>query len=509
MCGIFFYKGIKIKTKNLYELFMNINHRGPDESRWEIKEDMCIGFHRLAINGLNYDSSQPFHINNTTLICNGEIYNYKELVQKHNIKLISNSDCEIISHLYLIGGEELVFQEIIGEFALILIDHTKNKIIYGRDPLGIRSLYYSHNDKEIYLCSELKGFDFSIKNVNHVIPGTYSVNGIITQYYKLPEINYDFKLDTIKELFLKVVQDRLMSDRSIGCILSGGLDSSLVTSIVAKSSKKKINTYTIGLTGSPDLEYAKKVADYLGTNHHELIVTESEFLDAIGETIYIIESYDVTTVRASVGNYLISKYIQKLNLDTVVFCGDVSDEIFGSYKGLQNAPNKEEFYKENVKLVNNICYFDVLRSDKSISGASLEARVPFGDIRFVDYIMSIPPEEKMFNSNKIEKKILRDQFIGYLPNDVLYRKKEAFSDGVSKKERSWYQIIQEYVDKIYTDEEFLKKKEEFKFNQPYDKESLFYRIIFESYYYKWANTIPYFWKQPFSTQKDPSARLLD
>lgn len=506
MCGIFLYKGHEIKNSELYNCFMKIKHRGPDESRWEIRSNMYLGFHRLAINGLNYQSSQPFHIKNVSLICNGEIYNYKELVKKYDIKPLTDSDCEIILHLYLLGNCELVFKEIIGEFALIIIDDQK--IIFGRDPVGIRSLYFSINNDEIYICSELKGFHHSIQSVNQVTPGSYYINGVMTKYHKLPEINHNLQLEDIKDLFIKVVKDRLMSDRKIGCILSGGLDSSLVTSIVARFTNEKINTYTIGLEDSPDILYARKVAKYLNTNHHELIVTEQEFLNAISETIYMIESYDVTTVRASVGNYMIAKYIKKLNEDCVIFCGDVSDEIFASYKGFQNAPNKESFYQENIKIFKDICYFDVLRSDKSISGASLEARVPFGDIRFVDYIMSIPPEQKMFDSIKIEKKILRDLFVGFLPDDVLYRKKEAFSDGVSKIERSWYQIIQEYINSHYTDVFFSRKITQYKFNQPYDKESLHYRIIFENFYPLYSNTIPYFWKQPFSPQLDPSARLL-
>jgi asparagine synthase (glutamine-hydrolysing) len=254
------------------------------------------------------------------------------------------------------------------------------------------------------------------------------------------------------------------------------------------------------------------VADYLGTNHHEVCLTEEEFLSAIEETIQQIESYDTTSVRASVPNYLVSKYIAANTEDCVIYCGDMSDEIFGSYRGFMKAQTDEDFKRENERMVRDVCYFDLLRSDKSISGAGLEARVPFADKKFLQYVMSIPPRYKMFSDERVEKYIFRKAFSGLLPDDILWRRKEAFSDGVSGHERSWFQIIRDYIDTKVTDEEYNKYKEFIEYtdvyNTPYDKESYYYRTIFEKLYTGCEKTIPYFWRHPFCEEKDPSARLL-
>jgi asparagine synthase (glutamine-hydrolysing) len=254
------------------------------------------------------------------------------------------------------------------------------------------------------------------------------------------------------------------------------------------------------------------VADYLGTNHHEVCLTEEQFLSAIEGTIKQIESYDTTSVRASIPNYLVSKYIYENTDDCVIYCGDMSDEIFGSYRGFMKAETDEDFKRENERMVRDVCYFDLLRSDKSISGAGLEARVPFADKKFLQYVMSIPPRYKMFNDERIEKYIFRKAFNGLLPNDILWRRKEAFSDGVSGHERSWFQIIREYIDTKVTNEEYEKYKTFIDYtdvyNTPYDKESYYYRTIFEKFYAVCEKTIPYFWRHPFCEEKDPSARLL-
>jgi asparagine synthase (glutamine-hydrolysing) len=297
------------------------------------------------------------------------------------------------------------------------------------------------------------------------------------------------------------------------------LDSSLVTAIVARELKSRapdtvLNTYSIGLEGSVDLIWARRVAEHLGTCHHEVSLRERDFLDAIYETIYQTESYCTTTIRASVGNYLVSKYIQQQTDDVVIYCGDMSDEIFGSYRGFQKAPNDAEFHRENQRMIRDVRFFDLLRSDKSISGAGLEARVPFADKKFLQYVMSIPARYKTFDDTQIEKYIFRKAFQGLLPDDILWRRKEAFSDGVSGHARSWFQIINEYVDKKITDEEYNKYKEFTEYthiyNTPYDKESFYYRGVFDSHYTVAGceKTIPYFWRHPFCEEKDPSARLL-
>jgi asparagine synthase (glutamine-hydrolysing) len=253
------------------------------------------------------------------------------------------------------------------------------------------------------------------------------------------------------------------------------------------------------------LYYAKKASEYLKTNHTSIELTEDDFLNAIEKTIYQIESYDTTTVRASVGNYLVSLYIREHSEDKVIFCGDVSDEIFGSYRGFYYAPNSSSFYRENMRMLNHIQYFDVLRSDKSISGAGLEARVPFSDKALVNYVMSIPAEKKMFHGERIEKYLFRKAFEKDLPPELAWRVKTAFSDGVSHTTKPWYKIIEEYMDTKYTNSEFEEKRKLYVHNPPYDKESLFYRELFEKQYPGQSHTIPFFWKQPFCTDVDPSA----
>ena len=266
--------------------------------------------------------------------------------------------------------------------------------------------------------------------------------------------------ENIRNLLVSSVDKRLMSDRPIGCLLSGGLDSSLISALVARNYEPyKLNTFSIGMKGSTDLKYAKMAAEHIKTNHHNIELTTEDFLNAIEETIYVIESYDITTVRASVGNYLVGKYIKENTDCKVIYNGDGSEEIMGSYLWLGNIDNETDFYKENYKLLTEIYYYDVLRSDRSISDNGLEARVPFLDKTFVNYVMSIPPKYKMFNDGKMEKQILRDAFnkTNLLPKEVLYRKKEAFSDGVSSTEKLWFQIIQEKLEQTMTDDEFKEK----------------------------------------------------
>lgn len=520
MCGIFGYLGKKFTKEELVDFLFKNKHRGPDNSKYiSFDNNLFLGFNRLQINGIDDKSNQPFKINGYYLICNGEIYNFKELKEKYGFEeeYKTNSDCEIIIHMYKKFGITRTLNELDGVFAFMLYDKINNDIIVARDPIGIRSLYYSLSNDELSVASEMKSL-MNFEDVYQFPAGHYMINGNKpVSYYNLSistliedeeEICYN-----IKNLFTDAVKKRLMSDRPVACLLSGGLDSTLTTAVAAKflhntESNKKVNTYSIGMKGSIDLKYAKIAADYLGTNHTNIELTEDEFLRAIDKTIYQIESWDVTTVRASVGNYLVSLYIRDNSKDVVIFCGDVSDEIFGSYRGFMNASDNKDFLEENIRMITDIRYFDVLRSDKSISGAGLEARVPFADKKFVNYVMSIHPKHKMFSDEKMEKYILRKAFDGYLPDELLWRRKEAFSDGVSSYQRSWFDIIKEYVDKLYSDEEYEELKEKYSYNKPYDKESLFYREIFEKYYPNRAETVPYYWKHPFSTEIDPSARLL-
>jgi asparagine synthase (glutamine-hydrolysing) len=534
---------------------------------------MFWGFHRLAINGQTPESNQPFFIKNCRLICNGEIYNFRALIKEYGLEAeyMSKSDCEIIIHLYRKIGMSATLKKLDGVFALVLHDYENKCTFIARDPVGVRSLFIGSCDKDSYhtgiiVASEMKAICGaynpnaqevcgSYHNIMQFPPGCFAVYkdgnspvdlykpGIFfNAYYENLTIDqkfyhsftsspnshlsitrsyhYNIVEDTeenicanIANLFEEAVVKRLMSDRKVGALLSGGLDSSAVVAVMCRHMPAKdLNTYSIGLEGSTDLAWARKVADYLGTNHHEICLTEKQFLNAIDDTIYQIESYDTTSVRASVPNYLISKYIFNNSDDCVIYCGDMSDEIFGSYRGFMKAQSEEDFCAENVRMVRDVCYFDLLRSDKSISGAGLEARVPFADKKFLQYVMSIPARYKMFNDERIEKYIFRKAFSGLLPDDILWRRKEAFSDGVSGHKRSWFQIINEYVDKKVSDLEYNKYKEfnEYThvYNAPYDKESFYYRGVFNELFHECEKTIPYFWRHPFCEEKDPSARLL-
>lgn len=575
MCGIFFVQNffnqdtLKKYNESILEIiksyqtdFSKISHRGPDNSiflndRQFSNDYACFwGFHRLAINGQTPESNQPFFIKNCRLICNGEIYNFRSLITEFGLEeeYKSKSDCEIIIHLYKKLGIRDMLQRLDGVFAFVLHDYDTNTTYVARDPVGVRSLFISGYDYKysnaMIISSELKGISECFRpNAKQFPPGCYAVYSKTAttafdntntdtpffnfySYYENVSITYDvltgqtdrvYNYPTVEDteesicaniavLFEEAVVKRLMSDRKVGALLSGGLDSSSVVAIMCRHiPAKDLNTYSIGLKGSTDLIWARKVADYLGTNHHEVCLTEEEFLGAIEETVRQIESYDTTSVRASVPNYLVSKYIGANTDDCVIYCGDMSDEIFGSYRGFMKAQNDEDFKRENERMVRDVCYFDLLRSDKSISGAGLEARVPFADKKFLQYVMGIPPRYKMFNDERIEKYIFRKAFDGLLPDDILWRRKEAFSDGVSGHQRSWFQIIRDHVDTKVTDEEYNTYKNSYlktEHNVPYDKESYYYRTVFERLYPGCEQTIPYFWRHPFCEEKDPSARLL-
>jgi asparagine synthase (glutamine-hydrolysing) len=576
MCGIFYYESIGrgsdkripiTMLQTLQQNFAKISHRGPDNSRFIVNGHRCIGFHRLAINGLTSTGDQPFAFDDCELICNGEIYNYKKLIHKHGFDCVSGSDCEVIVHLYRVFGGDMqaTLRELDGVFSLVLIDRQRDLVHIARDPFGVRALYIgtsSDYESDISVASEMKALQHcahveqfpggcfttvsKIRVESDATPSKFDTR--LQSYYtdlrldETMEVPYVYNFGTacldedinaspaqlemractlVRNLFELAVCKRLMSERPVGCLLSGGLDSSIVTALVVKHMAQAqatgtVNTYAVGLEGSVDLKWARRVAEHLGTRHHEVCLTEQQFLDAIDDTIYQIESYDTTTVRASVGNYLVSKYIYDNTDNVVIFCGDMSDEIFGSYRGFTKAPSDHDFARENARMVRDVRCFDLLRSDKSISGAGLEARVPFADKTFLEFVMSLPPWMKRFGEGAdyaVEKHLLRKAFCGLLPEDVMWRRKEAFSDGVSGHERTWVQIIQEYVDKRVSDVEVsvANNLSKHKHNAPYDKESYYYRTVFERHFpgKGRAETIPYFWRHPFCEGVlDPSARLL-
>lgn len=536
MCGIFVYSNTSKlshdEQKYIYEMFMNTTNRGPDDTKFEYikcgNEHLYIGFHRLSINDLSNNGNQPMHHENCVLICNGEIYNYNELLSKHNFKYNSTSDCEIIIHLYKKYGIEKTIDMLDGYFSFFLLDVINNKYFVVRDHYGVRPLYMGTrvNADDRCFCSEIKSMKMC-NMVRHFEPGTYWSSEFLndtkighrkTFFDYIYNINYEQSmsdiLSNIKQLLTDAVHKRMLSDRPIGCLLSGGLDSSLISALVAREFKKYdkvLNTFSIGMPGSTDLYYAQQVAKHIKSNHHHVEVSVEDFLNAIPEVIEAIETYDVTTVRASVGNYLIGKYIKQNTDCTVIFNGDGSDEQSG-YLYLKNAPSPMEFQDECISLLKNIHRFDALRSDRSISSKwSLESRTPFLDKKFVQYYMSIDPKLKMYN-NKIEKYLLREAFNkdDLLPECVLWRKKEAFSDGCSSIENSWHTVIQKFVNKKISDEVFSLCQNNYSINTPTTKEALYYRMIFEKYYPEKALVLTHFWMPKWcGVQNDPSARELN
>merc|ERR1711871_640240 len=413
MCGIFAYLGNKIDAKHLQSAFLKTLKRGPDDNILKsITKNLTFGFHRLSIMDTSFKGNQPlFHPKKPyAVICNGEIYNHKKLVEENNFETYSDSDCEVLLYLYEKYGINDMLNMIDSEsFAFCIYDGEKNEIIVARDRFGVRPLFVSKTKNNEYIfCSEAKSI-VPLINDNDTLeqfrPGcwkTYSLESKqeseYSEYYSYtyPELDSENIQEicfNIREKMTNAVKKRLMSDRPIGCLLSGGLDSSLISALVAREFKKQqkgqLKTFSIGIKGSTDLVYAKKVADFIGSEHYTIELTEEDFLNAIPEVIYNIESYDTTTVRASTGNYLVGKYIKEKTDITVVFNGDGSDEQSG-YIYLANAPSEEEFKNECIRLLKEIHYFDVLRSDRSLSSNfSLETRAPFLDTDFVNYYMSI------------------------------------------------------------------------------------------------------------------------
>ena len=544
MCGIFSLFNMILndaQLKEIYKSFMLGHERGPEFSSLEkVNQKAYIGFHRLAINGINTKSNQPIYCNGITLICNGEIYNYKELIQELNITMTTDSDCEIIIHLYLKYGFEQMIQMLDGVFAFVLMDlnQPKHTLYVARDPFGVRPLFEYEMDtarfgfsSEIKMIHGLNTEDDTYCHIRPFQPGTWNSytycdeegwKKVSTQrYFTLSISPFIDSVYTAQNIIRKTFTDAIRkrvdnTDRPIACLLSGGLDSSLVCALVSKfysQEHRTLETYSIGMEGSIDLKYARIVANHIGSKHTEIIVKEQDFLDAIPEVIHAIESFDTTTVRASVGNYLVSKYISKHSNAKVIFNGDGSDEVCGGYMYFHYAPDCYHFDAECKRLLQDIHYFDVLRSDRSISSNGLEARTPFLDKIFVQHYMSILPRIRCHKTNgKCEKWLLRSTFYDddLLPNEVLWRTKEAFSDGVSSQHKSWYEMIQDHVQQNQLGSNMPPL---FHSNHmcPLTEEQMYYRKVFHSFFGKYhAKVIPYFWMPKFvKNATDASARTLD
>ncbi len=522
MCGIFAYIGDSLDWSNLEKESNKIKYRGPDNSNMKhVGENVLFSFHRLAIMGVSKKGDQPlFHPEekDISIICNGEIYNYKKLGEKFGFKLESGSDCEIILHLYRKFGIRKTIEYLDGVFMLVLFDKKKNKLFAARDPYGVRPGFIGYSDDGIFLASEAKSLSLLCEKITPFPPGNiwnHEENKFYQYYLPNPRsLNKTSEKDLtegINKRLTEAVKKRMMADREVGSLLSGGLDSSLISALVNKFSNKKLKTFSIGMPDSIDLQYAQVVAKHLNTDHYNIEISTKNFLNSIEKVIYNIESFDTTTVRASVGNYLVSKFIRDNSDCKVIFNGDGSDEVCGGYLYMRDAPNPEAFQEECERLVNELYFFDVLRSDRSISSNGLEARTPFLDKKFVQYYLSIPPEKKIFDGKEIiEKRLLREAFYGtgILPDSVLWRRKCAFSDGVSTTSNSWHHKIKDFVENEISDNEFIKESKNISHCRPLTKESYYYRKIFDSFFGKRGKLIPHFWMPRWSNTTDPSAREL-
>lgn len=491
--------------------------RGPDDCRIIDLKDGVLGFQRLSIMGLTPEGMQPFELDGNYAVCNGEIYGFlpvREKLAEKGYKFRSDSDCEILLPLYNEMGVDM-FATLDAEFACIIYDSKSHEFIVARDPIGIRPLYYGYDNGNIVFASEPKNLVGIVDGIKPFPAGHYYKNGEFVCYCDITDVKdviHDDLETVCKNIHDKLVtgiEKRLSADAKVGFLLSGGLDSSLVCAVAQQKSDKPIKTFAIGMnTDAIDLHYAKQVADYIHSDHTEVIITKDDVINSLDTVIRILATYDITTVRASMGMYLLCKAIHEQTDIRVLLTGEISDELFG-YKYTDFAPDAEEFQKESVKRVKELHMYDVLRADRCISVNSLEARVPFGDLDFVKYVMAIDPEMKLNKYNK-GKYLLRHAFEGdYLPHDILFREKAAFSDAVG---HSMVDYLKEYAGNFYTDEEFKNLSEKYSHARPFTKESLLYREIFEKYYPNQSEMVIDFWMPNKNWDgcnvNDPSARVL-
>jgi len=537
MCGIWATFGKNSTKQSCMNAMKTLVPRGPEGGAYtEISNVGIIAFTRLAINGLTDSGMQPMQREKVTWVVNGEIYNWKALNETYELGCTTGSDCEVVGAMYKLFKDRLpeMFRLFDGVFSCIIVDEELDEIIVARDPYGVRPLYKGvkmfrdENTQNIweqlYFGSELKTILNDTVIATHFEPGRVEVYDLSTRalkstvkYHslslaKIPVFSQvDAAASAVRYALEDAVKKRMMTERPCAALLSGGLDSSLIASLVSielrLAGAPPLKTFSIGMAGSSDLIHAKYVADWIGSDHTEIIMTEDEFFSAVPDVIRDIESYDTTTVRASVGNWLVAQQVAKRSDCKVLFNGDGADEVFGSYLYLNNAPSAADYEKEVVRLLDDIHTFDVLRSDRSISSHGLEPRTPFLDKGFVQTVMSIPLEyRRPVRGVRVEKWLLRKAFDDgvTLPPQVLWRRKEAFSDGVSG-ENSWYEIAQEKATAIVPSNW---EKIHYVENIPRTPEMFYYRSIFSELYGDSRATVPYFWMPKWSNTSDPSARTL-
>ncbi len=518
MCSIIGYTSAHLSSDYVKNFFNRTISRGPDGSSFEyVGGNSWLGFNRLAIMDPSKSGMQPFRLGGDALVCNGEIYGFRKIKSslegKYSFK--SGSDCEVLLPLWKEKGVGM-FAGLDAEFALVIYDSKSQSLVAARDPIGIRPLFFGFlPDGGIIFSSEARTLMGLCENISPFPPGCFYMNGEFTRFSdpaSQPVIkdNLDSACVKIRERLIEGVRKRLDSDAPLGFLLSGGLDSSLVCAISARILGKKIRTFAIGMDTDPiDLKYARKTAAFIGSEHMEFRMTMDEVLTTLDEVIAILGTWDITTIRASLGMYLCCKAIHRETDVKVLLTGEISDELFG-YKYTDFAPSAEEFQKEAQKRIRELHFYDVLRADRCISDNSLEARVPFGDLDFVNYVMALDPELKM-NKYGVGKYLLRKAFEkdDLLPDDILYRQKAAFSDAVG---HSMVDGLKAYADSFYSDEEYEKRRRLYDWCAPFTKESLLYREIFERHYPGQARMIPDYWMPNKSWQgcnvDDPSARVL-
>lgn len=519
MCSIMGYCGSEVPEEEFLKGFKETISRGPDDSRIVDTGKGKLGFHRLAIMGLTPEGMQPFELEGSFVVCNGELYGFektKEELKKKGYTFKSDSDCEILLPLYREYGTDM-FAMLDAEFACIIYDGRTGEYIAARDPFGIRPLYFGFDAKGVIVfASEAKNLVGLCERVMPFPPGHFYKDGKFTCYNDIShvdKVSTDDLETTCKKIGEKLtagVKKRLVADAKVGFLLSGGLDSSLVCAIAAKESDKPIRTFAIGMEKDAiDLKYARQVAEFIGSEHTEVFMTPKDVIDNLENVIHLLGTYDITTIRASMGMYLVCKAIHEQTDIRVLLTGEISDELFG-YKYTDFAPSPEAFQEEAQKRVHELHMYDVLRADRCISVNSLEARVPFGDLDFAAYVMSIDPAKKVNTYGK-GKYLLRHAFEGQelLPDSILWREKAAFSDAVG---HSMVDDLKEYAESVYTDEQFEEGCKKYTHARPFTKESLLYRDIFEKYYPGQSEMVVDFWMPNKSWEgcnvNDPSARVL-
>jgi len=501
MCGIIALFGEEVEVSSYL-----LSHRGPDDYRTKTLGKCRMDFYRLSINDLTPAGMQPFREGDEMLVCNGEIYNHKEY-RTGNEK--SNSDCEIIMPLIRDYGVMKAIDNINGDFAFVYTDGKR--VIAARDPVGVRPLFYTrYGPDSIAFASEVKALSFLNSEINIFPPGhiydSY-IGDFVCYYNGYWKVNKYIKSGfhrQLRETLEHAIHDRIdNTERDIGFLLSGGLDSSLIASIATRK-LGKIKTFSIGLDGSPDLKAARVVADYLKTDHTEVKFTPGEGIAHINDVIYSLESYDTTTVRASTPMWLLCKYIKQHTPCRYIFSGEGADEILGGYLYFHNAPNVDEFACENMRRLRLIHQFDGLRADRCAGAHGLDLIVPFLDKNFIGFCMTINQTEKI---GKIEKRILREAFQGYLPDEILWRQKDGMSDAVGT---NWVDEIKKYAENDVDDTLFRATRAKARgHNIPLTKEEALYRNIFwKMYGQSNDHLISEIWRPKWTTVTDPSARLL-